>query len=409
MSWSCRSRLVKQRAFVFAAASILGIASTMAAEVYVQPTASLSAEYDSNLDLDTTGIQSNQGYTADAATLIGIATPDTDTTIKPRLRYEDFPQETSLSRLEAMLDFNSRYTSTRSNFLIFGRFDHLNELEAEIPSAVYNDVNPVSPTSPQTGEVNVGVTRDNFIVEPKYSYNITPLVSIGASSVLETLSYSHINSNNLIDFNYYQGQVFVSQSLGARASISLGEYVARYQARNLDSNATSTGETVDFDYRWSPVIRGEMSLVYQASNIDQTQPGIVRARTATWGASYGGIWQLPTAQFRLNVGRTITPSGAGGLYTNEQAQSQYDRNLTERLSFSGAVLFLHSVGETADFRNVDRNYATTDLSLMWMMTRTWFVQGGYSYAWQRYLADPNSAANNRAYLRFGYRGLPRQP
>jgi hypothetical protein len=313
-----------------------------------------------------------------------------------------------------MLDFNSRYTSTRSNFYIFGRFDHLNEIEAEIPSAVYNEVNPISPTTPETGEVNEGITRDNLYVAPKYSYNVTPLVALGVSGIGQTLTYSHASDFGLVDFDYYQGQAFITQTLGPRSSLQLGTYVTRYLARNADSNATSEGETLDFDYRWSPVIRGEVTLEYQASDFYQASsnqngpPSVERARTATWGATYSGIWQLPTALLRVNVGRTITPSGAGGLYISESAQSQYERHLTERLSFSGAVLFIRSVAETALFANVDRNYATTDLSLTWMLTRTWFIQGGYDFAWQKYLTDPNSAANNRAYVRFGYRGLPRQ-
>ena len=196
--------------------------------------------------------------------------------------------------------------------------------------------------------------------------------------------------------------------MGARASISLGGYAARYQARHYDSDATSMGETMELHYVWSPAIRSEISLEYQASTIDEPQARIPQSKAATWGASYSGIWQLQTSQFRVNVGRSITPSGAGGLYTVEQAQSQYDRSLSPRLSFSGALLFAHNVGETVSLSYVDRNYATTTLSATWMVTRTWFVQGGYSYAWQKYFSDPNSAANNQVYLRFGYKGLPRQ-
>jgi hypothetical protein len=43
--------------------------------------------------------------------------------------------------------------------------------------------------------------------------------------------------------------------------------------------------------------------------------------------------------------------------------------------------------------------------MKWMIARTWFVQGGYQYMWQKYQLDPDGASNNRIYIRFGYQGL----
>jgi hypothetical protein len=36
------------------------------------------------------------------------------------------------------------------------------------------------------------------------------------------------------------------------------------------------------------------------------------------------------------------------------------------------------------------------------------VQGGYQYMWQKYEIDPDSASNNRVYIKFGYQGRDRQ-
>jgi hypothetical protein len=48
------------------------------------------------------------------------------------------------------------------------------------------------------------------------------------------------------------------------------------------------------------------------------------------------------------------------------------------------------------------------VDMKWMMTRTFYIQGGYSYTWQKYEFNPDGAANNRLYVRFGYQGLGRQ-
>src|SRR5579864_2212928 len=153
---------------------LFAIPSSRAAQVYFQPVVTLSEQYDSNLDLAPTEQQANIGYIADAATLIGIASPDSDTSIRPRLRYSEYPNEAVLNRLEAMLDLNSSYSTPRSRFNIFGRFDHLNDTEAEIPTAVYNDVTPNAPTVTQTGAINLNVTRNNVWTSPSYSWRLTP-------------------------------------------------------------------------------------------------------------------------------------------------------------------------------------------------------------------------------------------
>src|SRR5262249_7315193 len=146
--------------------NIIAVPPSGAAQVYIQPVVTLSEQYDSNLDLAPDEQQANIGYLADVATLFGFASPNSDTSIRPRLRYWQYPDETILNRLEAMLDLNSSYSTARSRFNVFGRFDHLNDTEAEIPSAVYNDVTPAAPTITQTGVIALNVTRNNYWLSP---------------------------------------------------------------------------------------------------------------------------------------------------------------------------------------------------------------------------------------------------
>jgi hypothetical protein len=66
------------------------------------------------------------------------------------------------------------------------------------------------------------------------------------------------------------------------------------------------------------------------------------------------------------------------------------------------------LGAAAANNNDNRSYAQTLLEGKWLITRNWFVQGGYQYQWQKYQSDPESAANNRIYIRIGYQGLAPQ-
>ncbi len=65
-----------------AVATLCAIAPAGAAEIYYQPIVQLSTAYNTNLDLTPIASEkrSAEGYYADAATTVGIATPTTETT-----------------------------------------------------------------------------------------------------------------------------------------------------------------------------------------------------------------------------------------------------------------------------------------------------------------------------------------
>jgi hypothetical protein len=127
-----------------------------------------------------------------------------------------------------------------------------------------------------------------------------------------------------------------------------------------------------------------------------------------WGGAMSAVYKGETTQLRGDLSRLITPSGGGSVYVVNQAQVEYDRKLTQRLSFIGAVIYQQDRALTANVAGDGRNYLRTLLDIKWMMTRTFYIQGGYSYTWQQYQLDPDGAANNRFYLRFGYQGMGRQ-
>src|ERR1700683_3373604 len=164
MSWLFRSPLPmrsRQPGIIVAllcATSTMLAAPTPAAQVYVQPTATLGAENDSNLDLEPGSNQSVEGYWANAGALFGIATPNSQSTINARLDYRDYPKDQDDNRLEEYLDFRSDYSTARSHAAISGQIQHRDDFNAEFLSAYFNQINPVQPTNPSTGQAVTGET-----------------------------------------------------------------------------------------------------------------------------------------------------------------------------------------------------------------------------------------------------------
>jgi hypothetical protein len=382
--------------------------AVFAAETYIQPAAAVSAENNSNLDLEPGGGREVQGFLAKLAALFSISTPNSDSTIRPRLEYRNYPKDSQDDRLEGYLDFNSNYRGPRSSASILGTLDHRDDLHAELSSALFDEINPVPPTAPQTGQVATGATRDMLLLQPKYTYDFTPVIGAGVSGIFQGLRYSPSDDFAHIDFNYYYAEAFVGWHYSSRSMLSFGGYGSKYDATHIDSTATGAGTSVEWNTNWTPLLSTDANAVFQRTKVDQTIPTLVHENVNAWGATFGAVYKAQISSYRLHFGRIITPSGAGGVYVNDQIQFQYDRNLTERLLFTGALIGLHNHPISNTPGGYNRTYGQAVVDLKWMWTRTWYVQGGYQYAYQKYKVNPDSASNNRIYITFGYLGLPRQ-
>jgi hypothetical protein len=134
---------------------------------------------------------------------------------------------------------------------------------------------------------------------------------------------------------------------------------------------------------------------------------VVKEGVNTWGGSLSAVYKAQIEQYRVILSRFVTPSGGGGVYVNDQAQGQYIREVTERLTFTAAMIWIKSSQIPSDTYGLDRTYSQTALDFKWMIRPTWFVQGGYQYLWQKYVDNPE-ASNNRIFIRVGYQGLPPQ-
>jgi hypothetical protein len=408
-SSSRRHRRAAWTAAAAGAAAAALAAAAGAAEVYYQPIVTLSSAYNTNIDLDPVTRTRAVGYFADAATNIGIATPQSETNLQPRLLYNYYPSLANRNRLEEFLNMNTRYSWQRDRFSLVGFFDHRDDVNAEQPGAVINPVNPdLGNTSPTTGTVLVGTTRNYLILDPTFTHLLTPLSSIGVAAEYQRMDWSPANTTGHLDFNYYQGKVFYAKTIDLRTDFSIGAYGSRYQAKAIDSHSTSGGLQLNGGYNWTEVLRSTLSVQWQRTKFVQNQGHIFDVTTNPWAANFTTVYKEQISSYTFSIGRTIYPSSAGGLYTTDQVRGQYDRDLTQRLHFTGAVRYFRDRTTTGVVGDNTRDYATGIVSLRYMMTPTFFVAGNFSSNYQKYRVDVNSAEANIVSVSFGYRGLERQ-
>jgi hypothetical protein len=398
------ARVLIVAATAFAAAALLQ-APAHASEVYWQPSASLTAEGDTNLDLEPGNRTRTLGALGMVSSVIGITNPASDVNIRPRLEYREYPEDAQDNRLEAYLDFNAIQRWQRSAFSVFGNLEHRDDFNAEFNPAIYDTFNPAPPTTPETGKANIGGTRDSAYVVPTYNFKFSPLLAGGLSAVYQRIQYSPNDEFTHVDFQYYLGKAALTWTLSERSELSFGGFGSKYEALRFDSHATGEGGSVDFDTHWTQKLSTSASVIFERVNVTQTAPEILDTSANAWGGTVGVVYTAQVSRFKFNAGRVVTPSGGGALYTSDQIRFQYDRDITYRLTATAALIGLRDRGVTSNVAGDPRSYLQSVLEAKWMMARTWFLQGGYQYSWQKFQLDPSGAASNRIYIRVVYQGL----
>ena len=211
--------LLARRSWYCAGVVLLLSAQAQGAEVYVQPIASLATAYNSNVELAVPPAPrtSAVSYYADASSVIGVATPTSETTILPRLLYNYYPTQHDLDRLEGFLSLNSHFSWQRDRLSLIGYYDHRNDLNAEQPGAQYNTVTPgVGGTTSTSGRVALGTVRDFLEFQPNYAHYLTPLSLVGVAAEYQRAHFTPDDPSGHVDYNYYLGRGYYTYTVSPR-------------------------------------------------------------------------------------------------------------------------------------------------------------------------------------------------
>lgn len=414
MSSSCRkglrSRSAIEDALFVAVVILVPATSAIAADTYVQPRLDLRVENNDNFYLTPGGSSDSDiyGYIADAQALIGIATPRSDTSIRPRVRFQEYPDSDDLERFEAFFDLRSRYSWERSDFLLLGKYARQDSHNADQPTGEFDPLDPTDPGNAGSVTNLVGETRNRFEVRPSYTHDVSERVRLGVDGAYEIVRYDSSGTTTNTEYDYAVANGSVRWKVTPVSAVNVGAYASKYETQDDSTKTDAYGGEIGYDYRWSEVTGVEASVFYEQNDVTDYLPVRFEESTSGWGGGVTAYREGEVSQWRLTAGRTYIPTGDGGKAESDQLRVQYDRDLSDRLTFTGAARYEARTMISSNRGGDDRDYARADVRLEWLLAPTWYINGGYSYIWQDRESDGGSADNNRLFVGFGYRGLKPQ-
>jgi hypothetical protein len=395
-----------------AVVAVAAMGSTaQAAQTYFQPQVETSVEQNTNRNLSINPADEADitGYVAEAQFTWGYVTPKTDATVRPRIRFQRYPDREEVERTEQFLDLNSLHRITeRSTFDLVGRYAREDSFNSELDGAEFDDIDPEDPTEGGgSTELVSGETRTRVQLRPGFTHEISDVTGIRVEASYEDVSFDS-DTRNRRDYDNLGLRALVTRQVTPLTRLSAGPTAKRFETSDGRNTTDTYGIELGMAYRWSELTRVAAGISLVQSDFDFFDEGIAQSDSETnVGFNFNVTRRTETGRFRLVANRGVRPSSGGRTVIEDQLRFQHDYNFSERLSLRTAVLAStrEAQGDVQSDRNED--YARAEIGLMWMITPTIFVRGGYEYTWREIELDGTSAKNHMARITLGYRGLGR--
>ncbi|HEY6454248.1 MAG TPA: hypothetical protein VIY90_03095 [Steroidobacteraceae bacterium] len=384
-----------------------GTTAASADDLYFQPRMDVQVSVNSNRDLVSSGpTTASEGYYANFGGTLNYLTPDSTVIFRPQVGYEDYPRVGEKDSL-AIADLYSDHRTERSDFLVTGQFDRRSTYGSELADATFNTVNPLQPTAPDTGRINVNDTRTLGTLSPNYTYDLTKRLSWALGGVFQDADYSGPGSNGYVPFTYYVESTALGWAATPRLDAKITAFGTQESAKNGTGSVNGGGVTLGFDYKWSTQFTTHVEILGERDNADTRIPTPVSETSTSGGATVVTTWKGEISSLMFVAGRTFTPSGAGGKYSLDQVHVEYNRDLAPRWKLIAAGIYDRYTPVASAIPASEYTYVNVEVSVKWLWTPTWYVSTGAQYLFNKLGPPLGSASNDMLYVQFGYLGLSR--
>jgi hypothetical protein len=268
-------------------------------------------------------------------------------------------------------------------------------------------VDPGAGGGSDSGDIVIGEIREEFSVRPNFEYRATERTSIGAGLEYIVTRYDADQGvPTKTDYNFALASGYVGWRLNPTSDLRAGLYASKYEAQDNSEDIDATGILVGYSHRWSEEFGIEAVAFYEENDITEFDPVLFKETTSNFGGELTAYRKFEVTEWRFSLGRSFVPTGDGGKSELDQLRVQYERQLSQRLTFRGVGRYESRNGLGNTEGGIDRDFARLDLSVKWLITRNWYVGGGYAYMWEDKAAATETGVNNKFFINFGYQGLP---
>lgn len=315
--------------------------------------------------------------------------------------------ESSLDTTDQSYYLTSALLKERSNFGFDAAFIRDSTLRGELT---------------ETGNVTARTQRSSVRLSPQWSYNISPLVSTGASYGFSDVRYDSARTAGLTDYRNQNVSLWLARSLSEHDEIRLGTAFSKYETRpgtyKSDTLSASLNYSRDFSERTKlsslvgvqrskssrqaltqvfvpTIFPGIFSVVLVPQQIDSDNTSMQLNIVLT------SQWSNRTA-LRGRLSRELNPSGSGSLIETDALRAGITHSFSEQTTIDVDLSAYRTRFPEALLSAGNSQYYAFETRLNSRLDQNWSVSAGYSYARRDYSGVAGSADGNTVFVSARY-------
>jgi hypothetical protein len=316
--------------------------------------------------------------------------------------------EDDLNTTEGALTLRSLYRGERNELGLNAHFIRDNTLVSELAT---------------TGVVQAYTPRTDLSVNPTWSHALTPQTKVVVGYAMTVVNYSDTGGTSLTDFREHIATAGVEHNLTERTTVRVAAYYDRFNTENDNFKADTVGVQAGVSHDFSETMRATViggpvrtrsetssqSPVCNAPIVFGVCTGTVitlnsDVTSTTTGYTLTGEldkrWQ--TATMTVRGGRELNPSGVGAFVRTDSVRLTLSKELSPTVTGLVEAGFYRSKYIGAAFVENSSRYFRIEPSISWRVSPSWVVDAGYSYARQKFEAEPRAATANTVFISISY-------
>jgi hypothetical protein len=363
--------------------------------------------YNDNYRLAPNAADKNRVYGPyiDAQLNASRVTPRSKLEIVPRVHSTYFPSDTADQSTDGYLDADGEYKTLRSDFTMLANYANESVILSELLPATFPGVGLGQSVGGESGRVSTRNRRQLERVVPAYTYDLSQRMHLELQGGYDHVRYQK-SLFQQVGYVDYRGQGGIRFDVTQRADVRVDGVVSRFEPESGGHNTNHYGVNLQWDLQPTQIMRA-----YARIGADRTEAKTAVGTVGTTGITGGAgiVWTYEITQVVLDVMRDISPSAAGAEVTNDQLRFRVLHAFRPRLSgFLGVRgVRLRGASNKGVLAVDGEDYAAAETGFDYQFTESYRIEAAYDYTWQRFQADPSSAASNAVRLSLIYQPLSR--
>ena len=249
------------------------------------------------------------------------------------------------------------------------------------------------------GLIQADVTRNWRGLRPSWTRAVSERSSVQLSYDYMDVAFDNAAGTGLVDYTDQSLALTYSLNINPRDSFDITTSNSRYRASSIDNSTDTSRLLFGFSRKFSETSHGSLAVGASktrqefASTVDRSSGFVLEASAR----EVSDITELDGT-----ISHDVSPSGIGQSVQSDELRLRWFRGLAPKLGFSLRAIILKNKVLNGSDPTVDRRYYEIEPSFDYQWMPQWSFRTAYLYRYQKFDADPTSAASNTVYVGVAY-------